>query len=205
MSTRGKIAVLIENQFDPDQFRRFSEFFPQHGYELEFMTYLTGRAEAHYGSNPKGDDIEQHAVVRKEIAGSDPRDYDAVLCLGAYAVDHLRHQEHPRPGQANHAPAVDFIRRAMRTPGLKVGTICHSLWLMCADPSLLRGRKVTCAHNIMPDVEHAGGDVQVENGETVAYVVDGDLISGKHSQFVEEFMQVFLAELEKQKAAAAAR
>ena len=59
---------------------------------------------------------------------------------------------------------------------MKVGTICHSLWLLCADKALLSGRKVTCAHNIICDVENAGGDVQYGDDGTVGSVVDGDLI-----------------------------
>ena len=78
-----------------------------------------------------------------------------------------------------------------------VGTICHSLWLFCADPVLLRGRSVTCAHNIYCDVVNAGGTVVQNNGETVEVHQDGLLITGRHPGAVHEFDKVFLAQLNK--------
>jgi protease I len=32
-------------------------------------------------------------------------------------------------------------------------------WLFCADPDLIKNRQVTCAHNIICDVENAGAEV----------------------------------------------
>jgi putative intracellular protease/amidase len=81
--------------------------------------------------------------------------------------------------------------------GQLVGTICHSLWLLCADPALLQGRKVTCAHNIICDVENAGAEVIFDGDQTADIVTDGNLISGKHPGITEQFMQVFLSEIEK--------
>ncbi|HAA27619.1 MAG TPA: thiamine biosynthesis protein ThiJ, partial [Cyanobacteria bacterium UBA8553] len=57
---------------------------------------------------------------------------------------------------------------------------------------LIKERKVTCAHNIICDVENAGGTVVYDGDETVATYIDGNLITGKHPGVVEEFMQVFL-------------
>ena len=111
-------------------------------------------------------------------------------------MDRLRYEEHPRKGQPNQAPAVVFLRKAMDTKGLKVGTICHSLWLFCADRNLLRGRHVTCAHNIICDVENAGGDVVFEGDQTADIVVDRDLITAKHPGVLEKFLNTFLMEIE---------
>ena len=80
---------------------------------------------------------------------------------------------------------------------MKIGTICHSLWLFCADRTLLKGKKVTCAHNIIADVENAGAIAIYESGETIATYVDGNLISARHPGVVEEFMTVFLSQIEK--------
>src|SRR4029434_10358054 len=103
-----------------------------------------------------------------------------------------------KKGQPNQAPAVVFLRRAMHTENLKVGTICHGLWLFCADRELLRARKVTCAHNIVCDVENAGAEVVYGGDVTAEMVIDGDLISGKHPGMVDKFMETFVAEIEKQ-------
>ena len=156
----GKIGVLIEDHFDQTEYRRFNEFFPDHGYTVEYLSHLWGQPELTFGGNPDNGVVEEHVTVRTEVAEVDPADYRGIICIGAYAMDRLRYQATVSgKGQRNTAPAVEFLRRAMDTDGLPVGTICHSLWLLCADPDLLRGRRVTCAHNIVCDVENAGGEV----------------------------------------------
>jgi putative intracellular protease/amidase len=112
-------------------------------------------------------------------------------------MDRLRYQPTVRKGQPSQAPAVAFLRKAIQTEGLKVGTICHSLWLFCADRELLRNRKVTCAHNIVCDVENAGAEVVYTDDETADLVIDGNLITGKHPEVVDAFMVAFVDEIEK--------
>jgi protease I len=112
-------------------------------------------------------------------------------------MDRLRYQTTVKKGQPNQAPAVVFLRRAMQTENLKVGTICHGLWLFCADRELLSARRVTCAHNIVCDVENAGAEVIYGGDGTVDLVVDGDLITGKHPAVVDEFMAAFVDAIEK--------
>lgn len=112
-------------------------------------------------------------------------------------MDRLCYQVKVRKGQKNQAPTGSFLRKALQTKGLKIGTICHVLWLSCADPDLIRGRKITCAHNIICDVENAGGEVVYEGDETADIVVDGNLISAKHPAIVDKFMEVFVKEIEK--------
>lgn len=198
----GKIGVLIEEHFDPTEYRKFNAYFPSRGYQVEYLSHLWGQPHLRFGSNPENDVVEEHVVVTTEINETPLTDYKGIICIGGYAMDRLRYQVNPKKGQPNQAPAVAFIRHAMRTDGLKVGTICHSLWLLCADPSLLKGRRVTCAHNLIADVEGAGADVVFDGDQTADIVIDGDLISGKHPGVVDVFMDVFVAELEKQSRAA---
>ncbi len=195
-STKGKIAVLIEEHFDQTEYRKFNEFFPKHGYEVEYVSHLWGQPQLHFGSNPEEDRVQDHVTVSVEINDVKPDDYKGVLLIGAYAMDRMRYQASVKKGQPNQAPAVVFLRNAMATEGLKVGTICHSLWLLCADRTLLEGRKVTCAHNIICDVENAGGDVIYEGDQTADIVVDGDLITGKHPGITDQYLDVFLQALE---------
>ena len=37
----GKIAVLIEEHFDSTEYRRFNEYFPTQGYEVEYISHLS--------------------------------------------------------------------------------------------------------------------------------------------------------------------
>ncbi|MDZ4798637.1 MAG: DJ-1/PfpI family protein [Bryobacteraceae bacterium] len=201
-ASKGKIAVLIEDHFDQTEYRMFNEYFPEHGYEVEYVSHLWGQPELHFGGNPDNGVVEDHVTVRTEVNDVKPSDYKGIILIGAYAMDRLRYQAKPKKGEPNQAPAVAFIRKAMSEKA-QVGTICHSLWLLCADASMLDGRKVTCAHNIICDVENAGAEVLFEGDETAELVVDGNLITGKHPGMTQRFMETFISQIEGRPAAAA--
>lgn len=193
---KGKIGVLIEDHFDSTEFRKFNEFFPQKGYEVEYISHLWGNKELHFGSNPENNIIEEQVTVSTEVNDINPADYKGIICIGAYAMDRLRYQVNPKKGQPNQAPAVAFLRKAASTENVKLGTICHSLWLFCADSELLNNKKVTCAHNIICDVENAGADVVFDGDQTADLVIDGNLITAKHPGVTDEFMEAFIKAIE---------
>jgi putative intracellular protease/amidase len=193
---KGTIGVLIEDHFDPTEFRQFNSYFPQQGYAVDYMSHLWGNPELHFGANPDTGVVEEHVTVKTEVNNVNPSEYKGIICIGAYAMDRLRYEEHPKKGQPNQAPAVVFLRKAMKAKGVKVGTICHGLWLMCADPKLLEGRRVTCAHNIICDVENAGGQVVFDGDQTAEIVVDQDLITAKHPGVLDKFLDTFVREIE---------
>jgi protease I len=195
-SSKGKIGVLIEDHFDMTEYRIFNTKLPALGYDVEYMSHLWGNPSLTFGSNPDNGTIEEKCIVETEVNTVNPLDYKGFLLIGAYATDRLRYTQKPAKGKPNDAPAVELLRRIAANPGVKVGTICHSLWLLCADRALLEGKKVTCAHNIICDVENAGADVQYGDDGTVGTVVDGDLITGKHPAFTDEMLDLFVAEIE---------
>jgi protease I len=193
----AKIGVLIEDHFDQTEFRAFNAYFPRHGYAVEYISHLWGNPELRFGGNPDTGVVEEHVTVTTEVNNVNPAAYKGIICIGAYAMDRLRYEEHPRKGRPNQAPAVVFLGKAVKTRGVKVGAICHGLWLMCADPDLLKGRRVTCAHNIICDVENAGGEVVFEGDKTADVVVDGDLVTAKHPGVLDRFLETFVQEIEK--------
>jgi protease I len=199
MANKGKIAVLIEDHYDPTEYEMFNDYFPKQGYEVEYISHLWGNRAVTFWANPEEGVIKNQVTVTTEVNSVKPSDYKAIVLIGAYAADRLRYQEHVTKGQVNRAPAVDFLREALKTKGLKIATICHSLWLFCADPSLLKGRKVTCAHNIVCDVENAGGKViyDEENKKVQDIVIDGNLISAWHPKVTDWFMETIVREIEK--------
>lgn len=198
MATRSsnKIGVLIEDHFDQTEFRKFNEFFPAHGYEVEYISHLWGNPQLQFGGNPDTGVVEEHVTVKTEVENVDPSDYKGIIAIGAYAMDRLRYQANPKKRQKNQAPAVVFLRKAVSNPDVKLGTICHSLWLFCADSDLLRGKKVTCAHNIICDVENAGAEVVFDGDGTADLVIDGNLISAKHPAVTDKFMEAFIRQIE---------
>jgi protease I len=194
--SKGKIGVLIEDHFDQTEYREFNKFFPARGYEVEYISHLWGNPELKFGGNPDNGVVEDHVTVKTEVNDVKPEDYKGIICIGAYAMDRLRYQANPKKGEKNQAPAVVFLRKAVASKEVPLGTICHSLWLFCADSDLLEGKKVTCAHNIICDVENAGAEVIFEGDATADLVVDGNLITAKHPGVTQKFMETFLQEIE---------
>jgi putative intracellular protease/amidase/ketosteroid isomerase-like protein len=193
-----RIGVLIEDHFDQTEYRLFNSWFPEHGYEVEYLSHLWGQPALTFGGNPDNGVVEEHVTVTTDVVDADPADYAGIVLIGAYAMDRLRYQPSVVPGRPNSAPAVEFLRRAMATDTVRIGTICHSLWLLCADPAQLRGRRVTCAHNIVCDVENAGATVVYDGDATASVVVDGNLVTAKHPEVTEAFMARFVREIERE-------
>ena len=194
---KGKIGVLIEAHFDEIEFRSFNDFFPAHGYEIEYISHLWNQEQLTF----KGNDLTEEVTVTVEVNDVDPTDYKGIILIGAYAMDRLRYEDRPKEGQPNQSPAVQFLRKAVKAMDagkLQIGTICHSLWLFCAAPELLEKRKVTCAHNLIQDVQNAGGIVVFDGDGTKRVQIDGNLITGKHPEVVADFMSVFLEAINKQ-------
>ena len=194
---KGKIGVLIEDHFDETEFRKFNDFFPANGYNVEYISHLWNQEKLTF----KGNDLTEEVTVTVEVNDVEPTDYEGIILIGAYAMDRLRYEAHPQEGQPNQSPAVIFLRKAVKAMDanqLKIGTICHSLWLFCAAPELLKNRKVTCAHNLIYDVQNAGGIVMFDGEGTKTLHIDSNLITGKHPDAVDEFMSVFLEAITKQ-------
>lgn len=194
---KGKIGVLIEEHFDEHEFRRFNDFFPENGYEIDYISNLWNQEKLTFNGN----DHTEKVTVDVDVASVDQHSYKGIILIGGYAMDRLRYQESLEGGKSAQAPAIKFLRKAVQSMDnneLKIGAICHSLWLFCADPALIRNRKITCAHNIICDVENAGGIVMVDGPSAKNTHIDGNLITARHPGVVEEFMGIFLKEIEKE-------
>ena len=191
-----KVGVLIEAHYDETEYNMFNEAFTKDGYGLEYISYLWGQDFLKFSGN----DQTSEAVVDKCVTKADIGDYSAVILIGGYATDRLRYQADIAQDVPNSSPAVAFLRKAVAEADagrLVIGAICHSLWLFCADRSLLAGRRVTCAHNIVCDVENAGGVVLYEGTQTKDVVVDGGLVTAKHPGVTELFIQTLKTEMQR--------
>src|SRR5580765_4703705 len=120
-STKGKIAVVIEEHFDETEYNRFNDFFPKHGYEVEYISNLWNQPSLTF----KGNDHTAEVKVTVDFTNVKPTDYAGIILVGGYAMDRLRYQTNLQPGQLNQSPAVEFLRqsvRAMDQGQLKIGT-----------------------------------------------------------------------------------
>ena len=186
-----KVLVLVEEHYDETEYNVFNDFFPKEGINVEYGSYLWGNESLTFEGNDKTSKVS----VSKCVSKVDLADYAGLILIGGYAMDRLRYET--KLEATNQAPAVELLRKAvvrMDNNQLAIGTICHSLWLFCADTNLLKGREVTCAHNIACDVSNAGGKIMIEDGDTVELHQQGLLITGKHpgcvNVFVERFKEV---------------
>lgn len=183
-----KVLVLVEEHYDETEYNVFNEYFPKHGIDVEYGSYLWGNDSLTFEGNDKTSKVEVNICVSKV----DLEDYRGLILVGGYAMDRLRYET--KLGEKNNAPAVVLLRKAvelMDNNKLAIGTICHSLWLFCADSTLLKGREVTCAHNIVCDVANAGGKIMINDGETVELHQEGLLVTGKHPGCVDVFVEKF--------------
>jgi putative intracellular protease/amidase len=183
-----KVLVLVEEHYDETEYNVFNDFFPKQGIEIEYGSYLWGNESLTFEGNDKTSKVEVSTCVSKVNL----EDYAGLILIGGYAMDRLRYE--PKLGETNKSPAVELLRKAVKLMDdnrLAIGTICHSLWLFCADTTLLKEREVTCAHNIVCDVVNAGGQIMAKDGETVELHQQGLLITGKHPGCVDVFVKKF--------------
>jgi len=136
-----KIGVLIEAHYDETEYNMFNEAFTKDGYEIEYLSYLWDQPNLTF----TGNDHTSEVTVDKCVTKIDINCYAAIILIGGYATDRLRYQAEIIPGKPNSSPAVEFLRKAiaqMEKGKLKIGTICHSLWLFCADKICLKDAKL---------------------------------------------------------------
>jgi len=204
---KGKIGFLVETHYVEAEIAYYREVLPQFGYEVVLLSYLWGAPEQTYFGN----DFHTPLVVHQDITPyiKNPsllkkEGFKGIILAAGYAMDRLRYELNPSPGTRNTSPAVEFLRVIDKDPTLVIGGVCHSMWLYCAAPDLLKGRKLTCAHNIMYDVQNAGGTLQwtAAGDDTVASYVDqgggekATLVTGRHPGVVPAFLADFLSQLE---------
>ena len=121
--------------------------------------------------SPKDDEVRGwnhkewgiRVAVDQDLAGADPRDYDAlVLPGGVMNPDALRMQPE----------AVAFVK-AFFTAGKPVAAICHGPWTLI-ESGAARGHRMTSWPSLRTDIRNAGGEWVDEE-----VVVDGSLVTSR--------------------------
>ena len=186
---KGKVAVVIESHFDESELYHLKQMLPAKGFTLELVSKLWGEKSAEFQGNECLDPVR----VFKDISSINVEDYLAFFFIGGYCMDRLRYQTHPKRGKQNGSDVVKLVREIARKRKTAV-TICHSLWAFVCAPEVISKMKVTCAHNIIDDVKHAGATVVYKsNGKDTIEVYEDDwLISGKHPGVVKEVIECLI-------------
>jgi len=189
------IAVMVESHYDPTEPGAFSMYFPANGYSVEFISDLRGGSERTFQDNDGLNSI----TVTRDIRSVKLADYAGLVLVGGYGMDMLRYQVFVEKGKPNIPPASQFAAGALAASNLVIGTICHALWLLTPLPAVLRGRRVTCGHNIMHDVQNAGAVLIYDEARRMLADthVDDNLVSARHPYVIQAFMDAYLAEIHK--------
>ena len=117
-------------------------------------------------------------TIRPDLTVDQARadDFDALILPGGVRnPDHLR----------TNAKAIQLIKD-FAARGKPVAAICHGPWLL-VEADLLRGRTATSWPSIRTDLKNAGANVVDEPA-----VVDGNIVTSRNPQDVEEFTRAVI-------------
>jgi protease I len=204
--SNNKIGIIVENKFIPDEIAAYQSAFPVLGYEVEFISRIW------YGSwKPDSvtfySDVDptdsqpwespQPLTVKRDISQVKPSDYAAIIMSANYTSVRLRwydpsdHFPYDAPQPFNpqayvkKAPVVSFFADAMQDRTIVKGALCHGLWILTANPQLLKDRTVTCHAVVMADVLNCGANVVINP----LVVTDDDLVTGFSKHEVLPFIK----------------
>jgi putative intracellular protease/amidase len=194
-----RIAVLVDNQFIPEEIASYREHFGRLGARLELITRRWGQPQRVYIGDAVSDlELENdpakqkerfpnvsfdkegipssskldHLIVEKDFDDVSPSDYAAILMAANYCSVRLRYSE---DGEPRNAPGVKFFVKAMGNPAIVKGALCHGLWILTPYPETLKDREVICHQVVTADVRNAGGLVKADPTNVV---IDDDLVTG---------------------------
>ena len=192
-----RVAVLVESEYIPEEIAAYQRVFPERGATVDLITRLWGNAEVTFVSDVDklGKPLET-LTVDMDLDSVKVEDYDAVIMCANYVSVRLRYFEPPEDGNTDwaalvrSAPAVKFFARAMATPTIVKGALCHGLWILTPNPELLKGRRVTCHRVVLADVLNAGAIY-----DPAPVVTDGDLVTGDSGANVLPFIDAICQRL----------
>ncbi len=192
---KGKIGVILESHFDELEVQYLQKRLPKEGFGMELISYLWGNDMLEFQGNECNDPFR----VYKDITSVELDDYAAFFFIGGYCMDRLRYETVRTEDVPNESPVVQFVRKIAAAKKTAT-TICHSLWAFVCAREVIEGMKVTCAHNIVDDVENAGATVVYggADGGTIEVYEDDWLVSGKHPGYMDQTVNLLINKLNRE-------
>lgn len=174
--TEARILIVATDGFEEWELFGPRQILQQRGAEVVLASPKANPIQATVHDDP-GKTIRPDLTVDEARA----EDFDALILPGGVRnPDHLR----------TNVKVIQLIKDfdAQRKP---VAAICHGPWLL-VEADLLRGRTATSWPSIRTDLRNAGAKVVDE-----AAVVDGNIVTSRNPQDVEEFTQAVIGLVEK--------
>jgi deglycase len=167
-SAQLRIAVLIDEGFDDDEFSAMSAQFENAGARVMIVAPFTGRL---YSGRRGRVDTACDVAVRGTRAAM----FSALAIPGGYSPDRLR---------MRHA-FIDLIRDALAT-NIPIGAVGHGPQVLIS-ANAIKGRTITCWPSIAIDVKNAGG-LYVDR----PVVQDGGIVTARKIDDIGPFVEAIL-------------
>jgi protease I len=170
-STKKKIAILIEKNFEDSEFTIPYNALKAAGAEV---VVLGSRMNETYAGKQGKASIKPDATTTESRA----EDFDAVIIPGGMAPDTMR----------TNMKTVRFVQNAVEQ-GKLVAAVCHGPQLLI-EGDLLKGRRATGFRAIRKDMQNAGADYVDE-----PLAVDGQLVTSRRPSDLPIFTTAILRRL----------
>ena len=162
----SRVLIIATDGFEEWELFGPREILQERGAEVVLASPKRDPIQATIHDDP-GRTIRPDMTVDEALAD----DFDALILPGG-----VRNPDHLRLNERTIQLIKDFAAR-----GKPVGAICHGPWLL-VEADLLRGRTATSWPSIRTDLRNAGANVVDEPA-----VTDGNLVTSRNPQDVEEF------------------
>jgi protease I len=176
---RERIICLLGQGFEDSEFRVPYDRVKAAGYQVDIVGTQLGEVLKGY----KG---KESVAADKGIDEVRPDQYGALLIPGGQSPDHLRADDR----------FVSFVRD-FDALGLPVAAVCHGPQLLMA-AGLVQGRTLTAWKTVQGDLEQMGAIVLDQ-----PVVIDGNWITSRKPQDLEDFSDALIGALGGRDAAAA--
>lgn len=164
--SEARVLIVATDGFEEWELFGPREILRKRGAEVVLASLKRDPIQATVHDDP-GKTIRPDLTVDEALAD----DFDALILPGGVRnPDHLR----------TNARVIQLIKD-FAGQGKPIGAICHGPWLL-VEADLLRGRTATSWSSIRTDLRNAGANVVDE-----AAVTDGNLVTSRNPQDVEEF------------------
>jgi len=171
-----KVAILVDNYFEEDEFTGPLDALKQAGAKVEVIAAEPENGEVQALQHV---DKSRRYQIDKTLEEANIEDYDAlVLPGGAINSDQLRMQDKAR----------QWVKQVTEQ-GKPLAVICHAPWVL-ASAGLAKGRKLTSFFTIQDDMRDAGADWVDEE-----VVIDGNLITSRKPDDVPAFNDALISML----------
>jgi protease I len=167
----SRILIVATDGFEEWELFGPREILQKRGAEVVLASPKRDPIQATVHDDP-GKTIRPDLTVDEALAD----DFDALILPGG-----VRNPDHLRMNVRTIQLIKDFAEQ-----GKPVGAICHGPWLL-VEADLLRGRTATSWPSIRTDLRNAGANVVDE-----AAVTDGNIITSRNPQDVEEFTNAII-------------